>query len=454
MNYPELNAISPVDGRYFRSTQKLRDFFSEAATIKYRVLVEVEYFIELAKMPLPGMEGIDENILKSIKKFYNDFTLDDAQKVKEIEGVTNHDIKAVEYFIKEKIQEAGLEKYKEFVHFGLTSQDINNTAFPLMTKDAVYTELIPEVEKLMDKLEMLANEWKNKPMLAYTHGQPASPTTVGKELYVFFERINNQLEQLKSLPFPGKFGGATGNFNAHLAAYPEINWVKFGNNFVENVLGLKRSRVTTQIDHYDNLSAIFDCLKRICIIISDLDKDMWSYISKDYFKQKIRENEVGSSAMPHKVNPIDFENSEGNLGVAIALFEHLSVKLPVSRLQRDLTDSTVIRNIGVPAAHMLISIKSCLRGLDKIILNEDSINKDLEQNPMVIAEAIQTVLRRLNYPNPYEKLKELTRTNQSISLSDLRGFINSLDIPLEYKERLIQLTPETYTGYGLDSLIK
>jgi adenylosuccinate lyase len=454
MDNIEINSISPIDGRYFKNTQKLRDFFSEAALIKYRVYVEIEYFIALYELPLSELSGLNDQNIKDINSISKNFSVSDAIRVKEIERTTNHDIKAVEYFIKEKFEEIGLSEYKEWVHFGLTSQDINNTAFPLMLKDALYLEVIPMLEKVLDKLESQSNDWKEQTLLAYTHGQPASPTKLGKEIYVFFSRIENQVSQLKSLTFPAKFGGATGNLNAHLVAFPNVNWIKFSNNFVENILGLKKSKVTTQIEHYDNLSAIFDCMKRICSILIDLDRDMWTYISKDYFKQKIKENEVGSSAMPHKVNPIDFENSEGNLGIAIALFEHLSAKLPISRLQRDLTDSTVIRNIGVPIAHMQISLQSTLKGLDKLILNKTAIEKDLDANPMVIAEAIQTVLRKLNYPQPYEKLKELTRTNESISVQHLYTFIDSLDIPLEYKNSLKSLSPHNYTGYNFDAMIK
>ncbi|MBS4014044.1 MAG: adenylosuccinate lyase [Bacteroidetes bacterium] len=454
MDNLEINAISPIDGRYYNNTKKLREFFSEAALIKYRVYVEIEYFIALYQLPIEELNKLSEEKINQIKLIYQDFKLKDAARVKEIEKTTNHDIKAVEYFIKEKFEEIGLSDFKEFIHFGLTSQDINNTAFPLMLKEALYVELIPAIEKVMDKLESMSEEYKNQALLAFTHGQPASPTALGKELYVFLNRLDTQINHLKSLPFPAKFGGATGNLNAHLVAYPEINWIKFANNFVENNLGLKRSKVTTQIEHYDNIASIFDCLKRICTIIIDLDRDMWTYISKEYFKQKIKENEVGSSAMPHKVNPIDFENSEGNLGIAIAIFEHLSAKLPISRLQRDLTDSTVLRNIGVPMAHMLISLQATIKGLEKVILNKAAIDKDLDANPMVIAEAIQTILRKLNYPKPYETLKELTRTNEAITLQHLYTFIDSLDIPENYKAQLKSLTPSNYTGYNLDALIK
>ncbi len=450
----EINAISPIDGRYYHTTKKLREFFSEAALIKYRIYVEIEYFIALYNLPLAELNKLTEENINQVKQIYQNFQSQDAIRVKEIEKTTNHDIKAIEYFIKEKFHEIGLSEFQEFIHFGLTSQDINNTAFPLMLKEAIYVEILPAIEKLMDKLESMSEEYKNQPLLAFTHGQPASPTTLGKELYVFFNRLDTQVNQLKNLPFPAKFGGATGNLNAHLVAYPEINWVKFANNFVENNLGLKRSKVTTQIEHYDNLSAIFDCLKRICTIIIDLDRDMWTYISKEYFKQKIKENEVGSSAMPHKVNPIDFENSEGNLGIAIAVLEHLSAKLPISRLQRDLTDSTVLRNIGLPLAHIIISLQATIKGLDKVLLNKTAIDKDLDSNPMVIAEAIQTVLRKLSYPKPYEKLKELTRTNETITLQHLYSFVDSLDIPDNYKTQLKNVTPSNYTGFNLDALIK
>ncbi|MFW5792746.1 MAG: adenylosuccinate lyase [Bacteroidota bacterium] len=454
MNNQEIYSISPIDGRYSRSTQRLREFFSEGALIKYRVLIEIEYFVALYNLPISELSELSDSDIEKIKDIEKNFSGKDAQRVKEIEKSTNHDIKAVEYFIKEKFEELGLANYKEWVHFGLTSQDINNTAFPLMLKDSVFLEVLPAIENVLDKLEELSEEYKNQSMLAYTHGQAASPTKLGKELYVFFERIENQTEQLKNMYFPAKFGGATGNFNAHAVAFPEVDWVKFANNLVENSLGLRRSKVTTQIEHYDNLAAIFDCLKRICTIIIDLNRDMWTYISKDYFKQKISKNEVGSSAMPHKVNPIDFENSEGNMGIAIALFEHLSAKLPISRLQRDLTDSTVLRNIGVPIAHMIISLKASLKGLEKLMLNKKALDDDLDSNPMVIAEAIQTVLRKINYPKPYEKLKELTRTNKSISLQDLYSFIDSLDIENKYKEKLKALNPHNYTGYDLDSLLK
>ncbi len=452
MNNHELFAISPIDGRYEQKTRKLKDFFSEAALIKYRVYVEVEYFIALYNIPLQELSDLSEDNINAIKKISENFKIENANRVKDIEKETNHDIKAVEYFIKEKFIEAGLSNYKEFVHFGLTSQDINNTAFPLMIKDALYLEILPAIDKLTDTIELLAEQWKEQQMLAHTHGQPASPTTVGKEMYVFLNRLENQLEQLKAIPFPGKFGGATGNFNAHKVAYPDVDWVSFANNFVESKLGLKRSKITTQIDHYDNLSAVFDCLKRICTIIIDLDRDMWTYISMNYFKQKIQNNEVGSSAMPHKVNPIDFENSEGNLGIAIALFEHLSSKLPVSRLQRDLSDSTVLRNIGVPIAHLLISLEATVKGLNKVVINKQAIEKDLNDNAIVLAEAIQTVLRKINYPEPYEKLKNLTRTGDNISINDLYSFIDSLDIAVSLKEELKKLTPQNYTGYKLDSL--
>jgi adenylosuccinate lyase len=441
----ELTAISPIDGRYRDKVAGLAVYFSEYALMKYRVKVEIEYFIALCEIPLPPLKTFDKNKYKDLRKIYRDFSLDDARTIKEIEKTTNHDVKAVEYFIKQKFDVLGLEGFKEFVHFGLTSQDINNTAVPLSLKDAmaVYYE---KLDTLLKKLKELSGEWKDVPMLARTHGQPASPTRLGKEIDVFTERINQQLKLLKQVPFAAKFGGATGNFNAHHIAYPEIDWKAFGKNFTENILGLHYSFPTTQIEHYDHLAALFDALKRINTVLIDLNRDFWMYISMDYFKQKIKKGEVGSSAMPHKVNPIDFENSEGNLGIANALFEHLSAKLPLSRLQRDLTDSTVLRNTGVPFAHTLIGFSSTLKGLNKIILNREALEKDLEANWAVVAEAIQTVLRRENYPEPYEALKELTRTNRKITREVIRAFIDGLQIPDEVKAELKRITPQNYTG--------
>ncbi|MFW5706409.1 MAG: adenylosuccinate lyase [Bacteroidota bacterium] len=446
MNSPAIYNISPVDGRYHKQTLELQKYFSEYALIQYRIFIELEYFIALYQQGLPELSAITGKEIEAIRSIYHDYTGLDALRIKEIEAVTNHDIKAVEYFIKEKFDHLGLSAYREFIHFGLTSQDINNTAIPLSLKEGLLEVLVPQLDELMATLKNMAREWLEVPMLAHTHGQPASPTTVGKEVYVFYYRLERQINQLLALPFPAKFGGATGNFNAHKAAYPNINWNEFADRFVNNTLKLKRSEVTTQIEHYDFLASIFDGLKRICTIIIDLNRDAWSYISMNYFKQKIKEGEVGSSAMPHKVNPIDFENSEGNAGIAIALFEHLAAKLPISRLQRDLTDSTVLRNIGVPLAHMLISVKATHKGLNKLIINQEKITKDLDENWMVVAEAIQTVLRRIKYPEPYEKLKELTRTNQNITREIIHNFIKSLDIDQETKENLLSLTPFNYTG--------
>lgn len=446
MSFTGLENISPIDGRYRNTCLPLQKYFSESALIQYRVFVEIEYFIALCQHPLPELQNLGICDFTRLRKICNNFSEKDAVRIKEIEKTTNHDIKAVEYFLKEKFDELKLSSYKEFIHFGLTSQDINNTAIPLSIRDALTLVILPELHALSLTLRNLANQWIDVSMLARTHGQPASPTTVGKEIYVFHNRLEKQIRQLEELPFPAKFGGATGNFNAHHVAYPEIDWVHFANRFVNTTLGLTRSEVTTQIDHYDDLSVIFDCLKRINTIIIDLDRDIWSYIAMDYFKQKIKEGEVGSSAMPHKVNPIDFENAEGNAGIAIALFEHLSAKLPISRLQRDLTDSTVLRNVGMPLAHMLITIKSTLRGLDKLIINEEAIRRDLDNNWIVLAEAIQTVLRRINYPQPYEKLKELTRTHTAINQQTMQAFIESLEISPELKEQLLQLTPYNYTG--------
>ena len=441
-----LNAISPVDGRYRHITERLSDYFSEGALIKYRLQVEVEYFIALSELNLPQLSGLDKDLFGSLRAIYKDFTFEDALKIKDIERITNHDVKAVEYFLKEKFDELGLKAYKEFIHLGLTSQDINNTALPCSLRDAWVDVLKPVLDEVIETLREKAQAWKHIPMLARTHGQPASPTILGKEIYVFVDRLEKQTEQLSTIPFSAKFGGATGNFNAHYIAYPDIDWIAFGDHLVNNILGLHRSKVTTQIDHYDNLAAFCDNLKRINTILIDLDRDMWSYISMEYFKQKFKAGEVGSSTMPHKVNPIDFENSEGNLGMANAVFEHLSAKLPISRLQRDLTDSTVSRNIGVPFAHTLIALKSLLKGLDRLVLNEDTIRADLQDNWMVVAEAIQTVLRREGYPRPYEALKDLTRTHQKIERKTIADFIEKLEVSKSVKEELLQITPENYTG--------
>jgi adenylosuccinate lyase len=440
------NAISPIDGRYRKQTEALAYFFSEAAYINYRVFVEIEYFIALCKIPLPQLKDFDKNQFEELRAISRNFTFSDADEVKAIEKTTNHDVKAVEYYIKKKFDKMGLKKYREFVHFGLTSQDINNTAVPYATRLAFKDVLLPMILELEDMLMRKAKEWKEIPMLARTHGQPASPTRLGKEIFVFVERLRNQINQLKSIPFTAKFGGATGNFNAHHAAYPEIDWAAFADGFVSQSLGMTRQKATTQIEHYDNLAALFDNLSRVNTILLDFSRDMWTYISMDYFKQKIKAKEVGSSAMPHKVNPIDFENAEGNLGMANAVFNHLSEKLPVSRLQRDLTDSTVIRNIGVPVAHMLIAIKSLMKGLDKVILNEEHIRRDLQNNWAVISEGIQTILRRENYPNPYEALKDLTRTNKVIDQQAMHDFIDGLKVNAQVKAELKRLTPENYTG--------
>ncbi len=446
MELSSLSAISPVDGRYRKATEKLADYFSEGALIKYRVLVEVEYFIALCNLPLPQLAGIDKSMFETLRGIYKDFSHEDARRVKDIEAVTNHDVKAIEYFLKEKFDELGLHGFREFIHFGLTSQDINNTALPCSLKDAWVDVLQPVLDEVVETLNEQAVQWKDVPMLARTHGQPASPTSLGKEIFVFVERLKKQKNLLGTIPFSAKFGGATGNFNAHYVAYPEIDWIGFGDHLINQVLGLERSRVTTQIEHYDNLAAFCDNLKRINTILIDLNRDIWSYISMNYFKQKIKDDEVGSSAMPHKVNPIDFENSEGNLGVANAVFEHLSAKLPVSRLQRDLTDSTVTRNIGVPLAHTLIAFKSLLKGLDKLILNSEAIHDDLQDNWAVVGEAIQTVLRREGYPEPYEALKELTRTNLRIDHKAIVKFIESLNVDQTVKEELKKITPQNYTG--------
>jgi len=446
MEINALTAISPVDGRYSNKVENLWKYFSEFALIKYRVFVEIEYFVALCEIPLPQLSEINAGQIVELRKITENFSLENATRIKEIENVTNHDVKAVEYFIKEEFDKLGLAKYKEFIHFALTSQDANNTAIPISIQDALEFEYYPLIEELVIKLKDLATEWKDIPMLAKTHGQPASPTKLGKEIKVFIERIEIQLQQLHVLPCHAKFGGATGNFNAHFVAYPNINWEQFADKFCKENLRLKRSRYTTQIAHYDNYSAIFDAMKRINNIILDLDRDFWMYISMGYFKQKIKKGEVGSSTMPHKVNPIDFENSEGNVGIANAGFEQLSSKLPVSRLQRDLTDSTVTRFIGVPFGHTIISIKSTLKGLNKLLLNEPVIEKDLEDNWAVVAEAIQTILRREFFPNPYEALKDLTRNNQVMTMQSIHNFIDSLNVSESIKKELKQITPQNYTG--------
>lgn len=443
------NAISPVDGRYRKQTEQLAFFFSEAAYINYRVFVEIEYFIALCQIPLPELEDFDPKQFEVLRAISRDFTFEDADEVKQIEKTTNHDVKAVEYYVKKKFDKLGLKKYKEFVHFGLTSQDINNTAIPYSTKLAFHDVLMPLLNEMEEHLVRKSKEWKDIPMLARTHGQPASPTRLGKEIFVFVDRLRNQFSLLKSIPFSAKFGGATGNFNAHKAAYPDIKWIEFADRFVSQSLGLTRQKATTQIEHYDHLAAFFDNLCRINTILIDFSRDMWTYISMDYFKQKIKNNEVGSSAMPHKVNPIDFENAEGNLGMANAIFRHLTEKLPISRLQRDLTDSTVVRNIGVPVAHMVIALKSLQKGLDKLILNEEKIERDLEENWAVISEAIQTILRRENYPNPYEALKDLTRTHERIDRQVLHDFIETLKVSRKVKDELKQITPGNYTGFEI-----
>ncbi len=446
MTLNTLNAISSIDGRYRSKVERFAAYFSEKALIQYRVKVEIEYFIALCEIPLPQLADFDTDLYAALRKIYTDFTDTDAQKIKNIEKVTNHDVKAVEYYIKEKFETLNLDALKEFIHFGLTSQDINNTAVPLSLKDALNGVYYPQLQELVEKLVNLSDQWKDVSMLARTHGQPASPTRLGKELYVFVERINQQLKMLKAVPHAAKFGGATGNFNAHKVAYPNNDWKAFGTNFVQNNLELHHSFPTTQIEHYDHLAGIFDGLKRINTILIDLDRDIWTYISTDYFKQKIKKGEIGSSAMPHKVNPIDFENSEGNLGIANALFEHLSAKLPISRLQRDLTDSTVLRNIGVPLAHTAIAFSSTLKGLNKLIINKEKIAEDLENSWVVVAEAIQTILRREAYPNPYEALKGLTRTNEKINQKSIADFIESLEVSDIVKTELKAITPSNYTG--------
>lgn len=446
MELNELTALSPVDGRYRNKTEALASYFSEFGLIKYRVMVEVEYFIALCKAGVPQLSAVSEEQMSELQTIYAAFEPSDAQRIKDIEKVTNHDVKAVEYFVKEEFEKRNMGSHKEFIHFGLTSQDINNTATPLSLKDAMQTTYYPMLDQLTQELEKLATEWDDIAMLARTHGQPASPTRLGKEIRVFIERLDVQLEQLEEIPVPAKFGGATGNMNAHVITYPEIDWFSFGENFVGEVLGLKRSWPTTQIEHYDNLAAMFHAFARINSILLDLSRDIWTYISMEYFKQKIKKGEIGSSAMPHKVNPIDFENAEGNLGMANALFEHLAAKLPVSRLQRDLSDSTVLRNLGVPLGHTVIAMQSLIKGLGKLIVNKTAIRADLEKNWAVVAEAIQSVLRRENYPNPYEALLELTRTNEGVNEQTIKGFIDTLEVSPEVKAELLKITPWNYTG--------
>jgi adenylosuccinate lyase len=449
-NTPEitaLTAISPIDGRYRKTTEALADYFSEYALIRYRLRVEVEYFLALCRMPLPQLDDIDEtSVSASLRGIYNNFTHEEAKHIKELEAITNHDVKAVEYFLKGKLDSLDMAEYKEFIHFGLTSQDINNTAVPLALKEYKRDVLLPSLDDILDMLNILAGEWKDIPMLAHTHGQPASPTRLGKEILVFVERLESQIDVVKRIPISAKLGGATGNFNAHVVAYPSVNWKEFADRFLHDELGLNRQQYTTQIEHYDGLAALCDAMKRINTILINLCRDYWTYISFDYFKQKIKAGEIGSSAMPHKVNPIDFENAEGNLGVANALFEHLAAKLPVSRLQRDLTDSTVLRNIGVPFAHSLIAYKSILKGFGKLILNEPAIRLDLENNWSVVAEGIQTILRRENYPAPFEALKNLTRTHETITQKSMEEFIGSLEVSDTLKEELRKITPFNYTG--------
>lgn len=447
MKLTELTAISPVDGRYRGKCERLDEYFSEYALIRYRVKVEIEYFIALCELPLPALASVPADVFGKLRAIYEQFSVEDALRIKEIESVTNHDVKAVEYFLKEKFDVLGLEKTKEYIHFGLTSQDINNTSVPMSIADALKEVYRPRIVELIEHLEERADEWYEIPMLAKTHGQPASPTRLGKEIKVFSYRLRRQLEALDSVAISGKFGGATGNFNAHLCAFPEIDWRAFGAKFLSEKLGIEREEYTTQISNYDNLAAVFDALARINNIILDLDRDMWMYISMEYFKQKIKEGEVGSSAMPHKVNPIDFENSEGNIGIANAVFDHLATKLPVSRLQRDLTDSTVLRNIGVPLAHTLIAVASTMKGLGKLLLNRAAIDADLDNTWSVVAEAIQTVLRREGYPKPYETLKALTRTNSAVTAESIAAFIDTLEVSPEVKDELKKLSPHSYTGY-------
>ena len=449
MNFNSLTAISPIDGRYQSKTKELQPYFSEFGLIKYRVIVEVEYFIALVESGIEPLKEFPKEKYSALRELCTNFSEENANWIKNTEKVTNHDVKAVEYFLKEKLVELNLDHFQEFVHFGLTSQDINNTSIPLSLKEAITEQYYPLLESLIHKLEEYQVAWKDIPMLARTHGQPASPTRLGKEIMVFSERLSIQLKQMRAIPFSAKFGGATGNFNAHHVAFPEHDWVLFANNFVHNNLGLDRSQTTTQIEHYDNLAALFDCMKRINTIILDLDRDMWTYISMEYFKQKLKEGEIGSSAMPHKVNPIDFENSEGNIGIANALFEHLSSKLPVSRLQRDLTDSTVLRTIGMPFAHTFIAVKSTLAGLGKLLLNKEAFEKDLERNWAVVAEAIQTILRSEGFPKPYEALKGLTRKNEAVTKESVHAFLDSLEISEALKNRLKRVTPENYTGIQL-----
>jgi adenylosuccinate lyase len=446
MELNSLTAISPIDGRYRKVTNELAPYFSEFGLIKYRVQVEIDYFILLSQQGLPQLPKLFAIQVENLKAIYQNFSFADAEIIKETEKTTNHDVKAVEYFVKEKLKAQGLEPYLEFVHFGLTSQDINNTSIPLSLKQASNDVVLPILHQVTNKLITLAKEWKSVSLLARTHGQPASPTRLGKEIYVFVERLQSQIKQLENIPFSAKFGGATGNFNAHVVAYPLNDWIAFGNDFVNNTLGLQRSQFTTQIEHYDNIASYCDALKRINTILLDLCRDIWTYVSMDYFKQKLKAGEIGSSAMPHKVNPIDFENAEGNLGLANAILEHLSAKLPLSRLQRDLTDSTVLRNLGVPIAHTLISYKSIMKGLDKLILNEDIFNRDLENNWAVVAEAVQTILRREGYPKPYEALKDLTRTNTHITKESIQAFINGLNVSDAVKNELLQITPQNFVG--------
>lgn len=448
MTLNSLTAISPVDGRYRSKSAGLDEYFSEFALIRYRVKVEVEYFIALCELPLPQLADFDHKYFPTLRSFYENFTVENAQEIKDIEKVTNHDVKAVEYFLKRRFDELDLKKVKEFIHFGLTSQDINNVAVPLTLRDANANIYLPAMQELRDKLLAMAEEWKDVPMLAHTHGQPASPTHLGKEIYVFVERIDNQINNLKNIPFCAKFGGATGNMNAHKIAYPQIEWKNFANNYINNNLGLTRLQTTTQIEHYDFMAAYFDAVKRINTILIDLARDVWQYVSMEYFKQKIKAGEVGSSAMPHKVNPIDFENAEGNLGLANAIFEHLSAKLPISRMQRDLTDSTVTRNVGVPLAHTMIAISSLLKGLDKLILNEEKLSADLLNNYAVVAEAIQTILRREEVEGAYELLKGLTRTNEKVTRESIDKFIDELPVSDEVKAEMHVITPENYTGYS------
>lgn len=450
MDLTSLTAIGPIDGRYRNKTQELAPYFSEWGLIQYRVQVEVEYFISLWELPLEELQSIKQEDMEALRGIYREFSHADAERIKEIEKQTNHDVKAVEYFLRERFDDMGLDAYKEFIHFGLTSQDINNTATPLSMKDAFYGQYLPQLEALIEQIEELAKQWKDVAMLAHTHGQPASPTRLGKEMRVFTDRLKEQIRQIREIPVPAKFGGATGNFNAHHAAYPQVDWIRFAETFVNQRLGLKRSRITTQIEHYDNLAAFFHGLFRINTILLDLSRDMWTYISMNYFKQKIRKGEVGSSVMPHKVNPIDFENAEGNLGMANAVLDHLAHKLPVSRLQRDLSDSTVLRNLGVPFAHGLIAFKSLAKGLHKITLHREAIDQDLENNWSVVAEAIQTVLRKEGFKNPYELLKELTRKNTRVTQEDFISFIDQLDIDEQLRERLKKITPWNYTGLDLD----